>query len=101
MSTTLTFNEERKLAELRLNHKRKIEAGRRKTTQRVGSPLQAPHKYNLFLDVLGAVLSVIAGISVLFFTGILSVASSTVVQIILIAVIVYAYLVIFRSAFYS
>jgi membrane protein YdbS with pleckstrin-like domain len=101
MSTTLTFNEERKLVKRRLIHKRKIEAERRKTTQRVGSSQRATNIYNLALDLLGSVLAVVVGIMVLFFTGLLSGASSSVVQIFLVAAIVYVYVVIFRRAFYT
>ncbi len=101
MSTTLTLNEERRMVERRLIHKRKIDAERKKASQKVKSLQRVTNKYNLVLELLGSVLAVAVGIMVLFFTGILSGASSTVIQIVLIIVIVYAYVEIFRRAFYS
>ena len=101
MSTTLTLKEERRLVERRLIHNRKIEANRRKAPQRVESAQRVRNKYNLALDLFGSVLAVVVGIMVLFFTGLLNGASSTVIQIVLIIVIVYAYVKTFRKAFYS
>jgi len=101
MNTTLTFNEDRRLAERRLIHKRRIKAERIKVSKRRESSQRVTYKYNLAMDVSGSILAVVAGIMVLLFTGLLSGASSSVLQIILIAAIGYVYVVTFRRAFYS
>ena len=101
MSTTITLNKERRLVEQRLINKRKIEAERVTSTQRMESSLSMISKYNHAIDLLGAVLAAGAGILVLFFSGLLSGASSPVVQIVLISVIVFTYMIAFRTAYYS
>ena len=100
MSTTLTFNEERRLVGRRGIHERRIAAERRKATQIVESSLRAINKYNLGRYLLGSVFAVVISIIVLVFTGLFGGASSTVTQIILIATIVFAYLVAFKRGFY-
>ena len=101
MSTTITFNQERRLTERRFIHERRMAAERKRETQRVENSQRATNKYNLALNLLGSSLAVAASIMVLVFTGILSGATSTIAQIILIAVIGYAYVAAFRIAFYS
>ena len=101
MSTTLTFNEDRRLAERRLIHKRRIAAESRKATQIVESSQRATNKYDLALDFLGSILAVVVSFVVLIFTGLLSGASSIVVQIVLIVSIVCAFVIAFRRSFYS
>jgi F0F1-type ATP synthase assembly protein I len=100
MSTTLTFNEENRLADRRLVHSRRIVTERRNATQRAESSKRSTNKNNLALYLFGSVFAVVVGIMVLVFTGLLSGASSTGVQIILIIAIVSAYVIAFRRAFY-
>ena len=101
MSTTLTFNEERRLIGRRGIHERRIPADRRKATQRVESPQRATNKYHLARYILGSVFAVVLSIIVLVVTGLFGGASSTFMQVILIATIVFAYLVAFKRGFYS
>ena len=101
MSTAVTFNKEKRLTERRSNHERRMPAESRNTTQRVETSQRVTNKHELALDFLGSILAVVVSFVVLIFTGLLSGASSTVVQIILIATIVCAFVVAFRRSFYS
>ena len=101
MNATITFHEQRRVAERRGIDDRRNPAERRKAAKNITHERERAGRRDHALDLLGSVLAVAASVVVLVLTGLFEGAQSAAVQITLIAAIVYAYVVAFRRAFYS
>lgn len=101
MNTTTAFNEQRRVAERRVMPGRRYLADRRRESGGIHLAKEGVKKYDQALDLLGCILAVAISVVVLLVTGLLEGVQSTSVQIMLIAAVVYAFVVTFRRAFYS